>query len=282
VLTDNAQPTTEVAQNSQTAKHPDSFSSRGQSFRPVKANPLSVLIADWQTIYQRDPAARNWLEVLLCYPGLHALWCHRVAHWLHGLGIPFLPRFLSFLSRLFTGIEIHPGAKIGKGLFIDHGMGVVIGETAVVGDYVLIYQGATLGGTGKEKGKRHPTLGNNVVVGAGAKVLGNIQIGDNVRIGAGSVVLRDVPSNSTVVGVPGRITRLNGVRADALAHNNLRDVEAEVIRALFERVKELEKQVVQLQGQFNLPPMSVDSEKTESEKCYSNGVIEDFLDGAGI
>jgi serine O-acetyltransferase len=281
VIAETDQPAPEVAQNSQTAKYPEA-PSRGQSFPPVKANPFSALIADLQAIYQRDPAARNWLEVLFCYPGLHALWCHRLAHFMPAIGIPSLPRFLSLLSRLFTGIEIHPGAKIGKGVFIDHGMGVAIGETAIVGDYLLIYQGATLGGTGKEKGKRHPTLGNNVVVGAGVKVLGNIQIGDSVRIGAGSVVLRDVPSNSTVVGVPGRITRLNGVRADALEHNNLRDVEAEVIRALFERVKELEKQVVQLQGQFNAPPVPVVSEKTDSEKCYSDGVIEDFLDGAGI
>ncbi|HIK11683.1 MAG TPA: serine O-acetyltransferase [Oscillatoriaceae cyanobacterium M33_DOE_052] len=237
---------------------------------------------DVQTIYQRDPAARNWLEVLVCYPWLHALWCHRVAHLLHSLGIPFVPRFLSFLNRLVTGIEIHPGAKIGKGVFIDHGMGVVIGETAVVGDYALIYQGATLGGTGKEKGKRHPTLGNHVVVGAGAKVLGNIQIGDNVRIGAGSVVLRDVPSNSTVVGVPGRVTRLNGQRANALEHNKIPDVEAEVISLLFERVKELEKQIFHLQAEFNLSTVAVNQEKMEQDKISSDGVIQDFLDGAGI
>jgi serine O-acetyltransferase len=153
-----------------------------------------MLLTDLRTIYERDPAARNWLEVLFCYPGLQALMFHRLAHWLYKRDIPFIPRLISHISRFLTGIEIHPGAKIGKGVFIDHGMGVVIGETAVVGDYALIYQGVTLGGTGKETGKRHPTLGNNVVVGAGAKVLGNIRIGDNVRIGAGSVVLRDVPA----------------------------------------------------------------------------------------
>jgi len=154
---------------------------------------LKALRADFQTVFERDPAARNWLEVLFCYPGLQALMFHRVAHWLWNLGLPFIPRLLSHISRFFTGIEIHPGATIGHSVFIDHGMGVVVGETAIIGNCCLIYQGVTLGGTGKESGKRHPTLGENVVVGAGAKVLGNIQIGNNVRIGAGSVVLREVP-----------------------------------------------------------------------------------------
>ncbi|WP_310412632.1 serine O-acetyltransferase, partial [Chamaesiphon sp. OTE_8_metabat_110] len=149
---------------------------------------LAQLIADFRIIFDRDPAARNWVEVLFCYPGLQALSLHRFAHWLYLMGVPFIPRFISHLARFFTGIEIHPGATIGKGVFIDHGMGVVIGETAIIGDYALIYQGVTLGGTGKEIGKRHPTLGENVIVGAGAKVLGNLQIGSNVRIGAGSVV----------------------------------------------------------------------------------------------
>ncbi|MCZ8162324.1 MAG: serine O-acetyltransferase, partial [Microcystis sp. LE19-196.1B] len=165
---------------------------------------LSILLADFKIIFERDPAARNWLEVLFCYPGLQALLCHRFAHWLYHIGIPFIPRLISHLARFLTGIEIHPGAQIGQGVFIDHGMGVVIGETAIVGDYALIYQGVTLGGTGKESGKRHPTLGENVVVGAGAKVLGNIYLGNNVRVGAGSVVLRDIPADCTVVGVPGR------------------------------------------------------------------------------
>ncbi|GET36177.1 serine O-acetyltransferase [Microseira wollei NIES-4236] len=164
------------------------------------------------------------------------------------MGMPFIPRLISHVSRFLTGIEIHPGAKIGKVVFIDHGMGVVIGETAVVGDCALIYQGVTLGGTGKQTGKRHPTLGKSVIVGAGAKVLGNIQIGDNVRIGAASVVLRDIPSNSTVVGVPLRIIRRDELKDNTLGHNNLPDVEAEAIRALFERVKALEQQVEQLQG----------------------------------
>jgi serine O-acetyltransferase len=163
---------------------------------------LTSLKADFRIIFERDPAARNWLEVAFCYPGLQALILHRLAHGLWGAGLPFIPRLISHIARFLTGIEIHPGATIGRGAFIDRGMGVVIGETAIIGDYSLIYQGVTLGGTGKQSGKRHPTVGENVVVGAGAKVLGNILIGNNVRIGAGSVVLRDVPSDYTVVGSP--------------------------------------------------------------------------------
>ena len=208
---------------------------------------LSALIADFRIIFERDPAARNWLEVLICYPGLQALLFHRFAHWLYQIGIPFIPRFISHIARFLTGIEIHPGAKIGKGIFIDHGMGVVIGETAILGDYCLIYQGVTLGGTGKESGKRHPTLGENVVVGAGAKVLGNIAIGNDVRIGAGSVVLRDVPSDCTVVGVPGRVVYRSGVRVNPLEHGNLPDSEAAAIRALVDRIEMLERQIQQLQ-----------------------------------
>ena len=157
---------------------------------------------DISAVFERDPAARSWLEVVLCYPGLHALWGHRFSHWLWTHSLRFLARVNSQFVRLLTGIEIHPGAVIGNRLFIDHGMGVVIGETAIVGDNVTIYQGVTLGGTGKEKGKRHPTVGNNVSIGSGAKLLGNITIGENCRIGAGSVVLRNVPENATVVGVP--------------------------------------------------------------------------------
>ncbi len=208
---------------------------------------LSILLADFRIIFERDPAARNWLEVLFCYPGLQALLFHRLAHWLYGVGIPFIPRLMSHISRFITGIEIHPGAVIGQGVFIDHGMGVVIGETAIIGDYTLIYQGVTLGGTGKESGKRHPTVGENVVVGAGAKVLGNLLIGNNVRIGAGSVVLRDVPSDCTVVGVPGRIVYRSGVRVAPLEHNNLPDSEAQVIRALVNRIELLEEQIQNLQ-----------------------------------
>ncbi|NET52553.1 MAG: serine O-acetyltransferase [Merismopedia sp. SIO2A8] len=186
------------------------------------------------------------MEVLFCYPGLQALIFHRLCHWLYSIGIPFIPRLISQFSRFLTGIEIHPGAKIGRGVFIDHGMGVVIGETAIVGDYALVYQGVTLGGTGKESGKRHPTLGENVVVGSGAKVLGNIQIGNNVRIGAGSVVLRDVPSDCTVVGVPGRIVHRSGVRVNPLEHGSLPDSEAAVIRTLVDRIELLEQKLQQL------------------------------------
>ncbi|MBD2384284.1 serine O-acetyltransferase [Cylindrospermum sp. FACHB-282] len=241
-----------------------------------------MLLTDLRTIFERDPAARNWLEVLFCYPGLQALMCHRLAHGLYKMGLPFIPRFISHISRFLTGIEIHPGAVIGQGVFIDHGMGVVIGETAIVGDYALIYQGVTLGGTGKESGKRHPTLGSHVVVGAGAKVLGNIQIGDRVRIGAGSVVLRDAPSNTTVVGIPGRVTRQNNLNADALAHDKVRDVEAEVIGALFERVKTLEKQVEHLQNTSSLNLTESETEQTANTQSDSDSMIAAFLDGAGI
>ncbi|QLE54499.1 serine O-acetyltransferase [Nostoc sp. TCL26-01] len=205
---------------------------------------LEPLLSDFQIIFERDPAARNWLEVVFCYPGLHAICLHRLAHWLHSRGVVFFPRLISHLGRFLTGIEIHPGAEIGKGVFIDHGMGVVIGETAIVGDYALIYQGVTLGGTGKESGKRHPTVGNHVVVGSGAKVLGNIHIGDRVRIGAGSVVLRDVPPDSTVVGIPGRIiSRQPKTDLCPLEHGKLPDVEANVIRSLLSRIEQLEQQL---------------------------------------
>lgn len=205
---------------------------------------LEPLISDFWIIFERDPAARNWLEVIFCYPGFHALCLHRLAHWLHIHNVSFIPRLISHWGRFFTGVEIHPGAKIGKGVFIDHGMGVVIGETAIVGDYTLIYQGVTLGGTGKESGKRHPTLGSNVVVGAGAKVLGNIQISDRVRIGAGSIVLRDVPPDATVVGIPGRIIApKSSNRISPLEHGKLPDIEAGVIRSLLSRIEQLEQQV---------------------------------------
>ncbi|MBD2664578.1 serine acetyltransferase [Richelia sinica FACHB-800] len=254
---------------------------------------LSTLRADFRIIFERDPAARNWLEVLFCYPGLQALMFHRLAHWLRSIGIPFIPRLISHIARFLTGIEIHPGAVIGQGVFIDHGMGVVIGETAIVGDYALIYQGVTLGGTGKESGKRHPTLGENVVVGAGAKVLGNIQIGNNVRIGAGSVVLRDVPSSCTVVGVPGRIIYRSGVRVAPLEHNNLPDSEAEVIRALVDRIESLEEQIQTLkesQTPIKTPVLAGNFMLSEEKLPQSTPLvcnlrdkaIQEFLDGAGI
>ncbi len=215
---------------------------------------------DIQVVFERDPAAKNILEVIFCYPGFHAILLHRFAHWFYQRGFVFLPRLISQFNRFITGIEIHPGAKIGEGFFIDHGMGVVIGETTEIGDNVTIYQGVTLGGTGKEKGKRHPTLGNNVVVSAGAKVLGSLNIGNNVKIGAGSVVLRDVPDNCTVVGVPGKVVKRNGrrvqdVAADAvdLRHNLLPDPVGDMIVALQERIIQLEKQIEQLEEKIDGP-----------------------------
>ena len=184
---------------------------------------FSQIKEDIATIYEKDPAARSIWEVLFCYPGLHALILHRIAHKLNYWHWYFIARCVSNFSRFMTGIEIHPNARIGRRFFIDHGMGVVIGETAIIGDDVLLYQGVTLGGTGNEHGKRHPTLGNNVVVGSGAKVLGNIEIGSNCRIGAGSVVIDSVPENSTVVGVPGRIVRQKLLIQGQLMHNRIPD-----------------------------------------------------------
>jgi len=194
---------------------------------------------DIATVFESDPAARSYFEVLICYPGLHAVWAHHLSHWLWLHGMRFLARLNSQFARLFTGIEIHPGAEIGQRLFIDHGMGTVIGETAVVGDDVTMYQGVTLGGTGKEKGKRHPTLGNKISIGSGAKLLGNITIGDNCRVGAGSVVLRNVPSNSTIVGVPGHIVLRDGKRVVITDPKDIRDPLSDVIIKLAAELQEL-------------------------------------------
>ena len=195
------------------------------------------------TIFREDPAARSVLEIFLCYPGFHAILFHRLAHWLYRWGVPLLPRVISQFARWMTGIEIHPGAQIGRRFFIDHGMGVVIGETTIIGDDCLIYQGVTLGGTGKEKGKRHPTLGNRVIIGTGAKVLGNIVIGDCVRIGAGSVVLKPVPAHSTVVGIPGRIVRSRADEEEPLEHGRLPDPTGQAMEDLSRRVEQLESLV---------------------------------------
>jgi serine O-acetyltransferase len=202
---------------------------------------------DLHAVFERDPAATSRWEVLLAYSGFHALLAHRVAHWLWMLGIPIIPRLISQLARWLTGIEIHPGAQIGRGFFIDHGMGVVVGETAIIGDFVTLFQGVTLGGTGKDRGKRHPTLGNHVVVGAGAKVLGNITIGDFVKIGANSVVLRSVPSNSTVIGIPGRIIKTIGDRVPeaTMDHANISDPIAERFEAMEQELIALRKRVEQ-------------------------------------
>lgn len=202
-----------------------------------------VFQAEIRACFERDPAARNVVEVLLTYAGLHALIGYRLAHALHGWRVPLLPRLLSQLARGVTGVEIHPGATLGRSIFIDHGMGVVIGETAVLGDNVTLFQGVTLGGTGKERGKRHPTLGNNVVVGAGAKVLGNITIGDNVVIGSNAVVIRDVPPDSTVVGVPGRIVKSAGQHFPGinLEHTSLPDPIAERLEKLQQEIDLIER-----------------------------------------
>src|SRR5580704_16243977 len=204
---------------------------------------FSVIREQFDTIFREDPAARSRLEIILCYPGFHAILLHRLAHRLYQANIPTLPRFVSQFNRLLTGIEIHPGAKIGRRCFIDHGMGVVIGETTEIGDDVLLYQGVTLGGTGKEKGKRHPTIGDNVVIGTGAKILGNITIGSHTKIGAGSVVVHSVPDNSTVVGVPGRVVRLRVDTGDYLEHGTLPDPEGQLIDELTKRVEQLETQL---------------------------------------
>lgn len=205
---------------------------------------------DIQAVRDRDPAARSTLEVLLCYPGLHALFCHRVAHFFHRRGLILMPRLISHLSRFFTGIEIHPGASIGSSFFIDHGMGVVIGETTEIGSNVTIYQGVTLGGTGKEKGKRHPTIGDNVVVGTGAKVLGPITIGENSRVGAGSVVLSSAPPNSTVVGIPARVVYYNGEKVPTinLNHSDMPDPVAEALTRLQEQIDQLRCQRFEIEN----------------------------------
>jgi serine O-acetyltransferase len=209
---------------------------------------FSCMREDIAAVLESDPAAKSGLEVVLLYSGLHALWGYRVHHWLWIHGWRFLARALSQWTRLITGIEIHPGAEIGHRFFVDHGMGVVIGETTIIGDDVTLYQGVTLGGTGKETGKRHPTLRNHVVIGAGARVLGNIIIGENSRIGAGSVVLRDVPDNSTVVGVPGHIVLQHGKRVVITDPKQINDPLSEALAAVANEVKELKKEVRELKG----------------------------------
>jgi serine O-acetyltransferase len=209
---------------------------------------ISWIREDVATVLERDPAAKSRLEVFLCYSGLHALWFYRINHWLWNRGFCLLGRWLSQFARFLTGIEVHPGARIGRRLFIDHGMGVVIGETTIIGDDVTMYQGVTLGGTGKEHGKRHPTIGDNVVIGGGAKILGNITVGENCRIGAGSVVLRNVPHDSTVVGVPGHIIFRNGKRVVITDPKQINDPLSEALAAVATEVNKLRERVHKLEG----------------------------------
>ncbi|MFC1994492.1 serine O-acetyltransferase [Chloroflexota bacterium] len=222
---------------------------------------FSRLKEDVRTIFERDPAARSTIEVLFCYPGLHALWLHHLAHFLWQHKLRFFGRFLSYLNRLLTGIEIHPGAKIGRRFFIDHGAGVVIGETTEIGDDVLIYQGVVLGGTRMERGKRHPSVGKNVVIGAGAVALGAITIGDGAKIGSGSVVVKSVPSGATVVGIPGRVVEDQPKPTIDLEHGRLPDPVAEAINLIMQDQKQLEERLRNL-------------ESIEGIEIVANGLVE--------
>ncbi len=214
---------------------------------------FSLIREDVANVMESDPAAKSRVEIVLCYAGLHAVWFYRVNHWLWNHGLGLAARWLSQVARFLTGIEIHPGAKIGRRLFIDHGMGVVIGETTTVGDDVTLYQGVTLGGTGKEHGKRHPTIEDGVVVGGGAKILGNITIGKNCRIGAGSVVLRNVPDNSTVVGVPAHIIFREGKRMVITDPKQINDPLSEALASVASEVHSLRERVRQLEGPAHKP-----------------------------
>jgi serine O-acetyltransferase len=238
---------------------------------------LNTFLSDLRAPIQRDPAAQGVLDVVLSYPGFHAITAHRAIHALHKAGIPIVPRFLSHVVRFLTGIEIHPGARIGDGFFIDHGMGVVVGATTIVGNDVTLYQGVTLGGTSLHEGKRHPTLCDNVVVGVGAAVLGDILVGENSRIGAGSVVVHDVPANSTVVGIPGRIVQQDGKPvevpppADARQQVEMPDPTATMIARLEARIHVLEDRLARAQGG-----------NAAQRAAPANGAGEDSLDAAAL
>jgi serine O-acetyltransferase len=256
---------------------------------------LIWLFDEINNIQKKDPAAGSWLEVLICYPGLHAVIFHKIANSLYKIKIPIIPRFISHVSRWITGIEIHPGAKFGKRVFIDHGKGVVIGETTEIGNDVVIYQGVTLGGTSTKKVKRHPTLGNDIVVGCGAKILGNVKIGDGCQIGANSVVIKDVPPNSTVVGIPARIVIHQGRKVserDPLNHNLLPDPEADAIRCLVTKIKELEEAIKVLSKETNSKevdkvldkyplPKFLDDNGAQTKKDSPEN-IDDYFHGLGI
>lgn len=254
---------------------------------------LLWLSSEIKNIQEKDPAAGTWMEVLLCYPGLHALIAHKFAHFFYRIKLKLIARLFSHFSRWFTGIEIHPGAKFGKRVFIDHGKGVVIGETTEVGDDVVIYQQVTLGGTSTKKCKRHPTLGNNIVVGCGAKILGAINIGDNSQIGANSVVIKDVPADSSVVGIPAKIVKHQGKKVherDPLNHNLLPDPEADAIRILANKVIELECALKQISKESKIDLSKILDQQPMPEfldtgngnqKCTTEN-IDDYLEGMGI
>jgi len=237
-----------------------------------------------KVIRKFDPAAKSYLEIILCYPGLHAIWLHKISHLLYKINVPLFPRLINYFTRFLTGIDIHPGAKIENGVFIDHGTGVVIGETAIVGTGSLIFQGVTLGGTGKESGKRHPTIGRNVVIGAGAKILGNITIEDHVRVGAGSVVMRNVPTGSTVVGIPGKVVKgmdASDSTEQMLDHNQMPDPIAKVFSVLLEKVETQQHLINQLfEKQRKL------EETNPGESLITNKeddlLIQEFIHGDGI
>ena len=234
---------------------------------------FKTLKEDIQTVFTKDPAARSTTEVIFCYPGLHALWFHRLAHFLWRHRLQFLARLLSHINRFLTDIEIHPGARIGRRFFIDHGTGLVIGETAEVGDDVLMYQGVVLGGTSLKKGKRHPTIGNNVVMGVGAVALGNITIGDRARVGAGSVVVKSVPSGATVVGIPGRIMENHRKSLMDLEHGHLPDPVAEVIRLVLREQDKLVERLRRLESSSGIvsPEDELREERRKIETAFSQG-----------
>ena len=250
------------------------FTDRGRSL-------AETMQLDIKVIKERDPAARSNAEILTCYPGLHAIWFHRAAHALWQQDVPLAPRLVSQAGRLLTGIEIHPGATLGEGLFIDHGAGVVIGETSEIGENVTIYQGVTLGGTGKETGKRHPTVGDNVVIGAGSQLLGSINVGDNVKVGAGSVVVHDVPSDSTVVGNPGRPVITGGAKVAIpdIDYTHLPDPTAEAMKCLVRRVVGLENELEEIRASDSRAASSQMEEQPEETPISDDACDPARVDG---
>jgi len=241
------------------------------------------LKSDIQAVFDRDPAARSMLEVIFCYPGLHAVWFHRLSHWFWKNELWFLGRFTSHMARFLTGIEIHPGATIGKGFFIDHGMGVVIGETAEIGENVTLYHGVTLGGVSWEKVKRHPTLMDNVVIGSGAKILGPFTVGKDSKVGSNSVVVKEVPPNSTVVGIPGRVVMATEKPQERmnLEHGKMPDPEAKAISCLFDQLRELERKYNTLAADHELLKKQVEAKAQAQGKSLTKEDLEVHISKVG-